>query len=218
MITTVLLDIDGTLVMSNQAHAEAWSQALALHGYPIASEQILPLIGMGSDRLLDRLVPGMSPDEGEGKEIADTRANIFKRQFMPSLQAAPGSRELVKRLIVEGKQVVIATSAKDEELESLKMAAGIADLVSEHTTSDEVESSKPAPDVVEAALEKAGSSRDETLMIGDTPYDVEAGRRAGVGVIAVRCGGHDADLKDAIAVFDDPRDLLDHYDESPLVK
>ena len=122
----------------------------------------------------------------------------------------------MQRLKDDGLTLVVATSAKGEELKVLLKRAQIDDLIEEATTSDQVDESKPNPDIVKAALEKGRLRAAETILIGDTPYDVESAKRAGVRVIAVRCGGHDADLQAAIAVYDNPADVLEHLAQTPL--
>lgn len=213
----MILDVDGTLVLSNDAHAHAWVEALAEYGYQVDYERVLKLIGMGGDKLLPLVAPGQSTDEGMGKQIAQARQRIFLERYAPHLQPAPGARELLEHMKECGLQLVIASSAKQKELGVLLKAAHVEDLVPEATTKDDVEESKPAPDAVEVALKKLGMRADEALMLGDTPYDVESAGRAGVGTIAMRCGGwDDAGLHRAIAIYDDPADLLAHYDSSPL--
>jgi HAD superfamily hydrolase (TIGR01509 family) len=171
---------------------------------------------MGGDKLLARLVPGLSDEEGEGKQLADRHKQIFLQQYGPQLQPTPGARDLVQRIKQSRLKPVIATSAKSEELKALLKAAQVEDLIEEKADSDDAAESKPDPDIVHAALRKSGSKPEESLLIGDTPYDLEAANRAGVAVIAVRCGGHDDDLKGALAVYDDPVDILRHWDETPL--
>jgi HAD superfamily hydrolase (TIGR01509 family) len=211
-----LLDVDGTLLLSNRAHAEAWSVMLREFAYDIPAERIEPLIGMGGDKLLATLITGMSDASGRGKEIAGRRQKLFLERYAPTLRPAPGGRELVQRLKDAGLTLVVATSAMGEELKVLLRQAEIDDLIEEATTSDQVDESKPNPDVVQSALEKGELEAEESILIGDTPYDVEAAKRAGVPVIAVRCGGHDADLLGAIAVYDNPADLLTHFSETPF--
>ena len=215
----VLLDIDGTLLLSNEAHARAWVDAYADFGYEVEQEKIEPLIGMGGDKVMARLTPNLNKEEGVGKQIDERRKEIFLEQYAPSLQPSPGARNLVQRMRDDGLQITIATSASNEELETLLKAARVDDLIEVTTTSGDAEQSKPAPDIVAAALEKSGKEADQVQMLGDTPYDIESAGKAGVGVIAVRCGGHtDQDLSGALAIFDDPADLLAHYDESPLAR
>ena len=216
MLRGVLLDIDGTLLLSNRAHAEAWSDTFREFGHTIPPERIEPLIGMGGDKLLATLIPGMSDSDGQGKEMSSRRQKVFLERYAPHLQPAPGARALIQRLKDQGLAVVMATSAKGDELSTLLQRAGIEDLIEQATTSDEVDQSKPDPDIVHAALEKGGLAPAEAILVGDTPYDVEAGKRAGVRVIAVRCGGHAGDLQGAIAVYDDPHDLFVHLEDTPL--
>jgi len=213
----VILDVDGTLVLSNDAHAHAWVEAFHNAGRDVPYERVRPLIGMGSDKLIPTVAPDLSSGGGLGKRIADERSRIFMRRYAPHLQPAPGARELVERLHEVGLKTMVASSAKRDELATLLRAARVDDLLREATTSSDAEQSKPDPDVVSAALQRIGLSADECRMIGDTPYDVEAGGRAGVAVIAVRCGGWaDAGLHGAVAIYDDPADLTSHLAASPL--
>jgi len=215
-IRGVILDIDGTLVDSNDAHARAWVEALAEEGIEVPFEKVRPLIGMGGDKLLPR-VSGLEEDSPRGKRIGERRGEIFKARYLPGLKAFPATRELLVKMRELGLKLVVATSAKEDELKPLLKIAGAADLIEEKTSSDDAENSKPDPDIVKAALDESGLSVDEAVMIGDTPYDVEAASRAGLKAIAFRSGGwNDADLARAIAIYDGPADLLAQYDSSPL--
>lgn len=213
----VLLDIDGTLVLSNDAHAEAWVEAFAQYGYTIKFTAVRALIGMGGDKVIPTLVPDLNAESGTGAAISTYRSRLFLDKYAPHLQAAAGSRELIQKLRQEAVKLVIATSAKNDELNVLLKAARVEDLLTIATTSDDADKSKPDPDIVHAALQKLEIPAEHTHMIGDTPYDIEAAARAGVGLIALRCGGwKDHDLQGALAIYDDPADLLEHYDDSPL--
>ena len=215
-IRGIILDIDGTLVDSNDAHAKAWVEAFAEHHIHVAFEQVRPLIGMGGDKLLPK-VANVSEDTPLGKAIGERRGEIFKTRYLPHIKAFPSTRELLLRVRDDGLKLAVASSAKEEELKPLLKIAGIEDLIEEKTSSDDADHSKPAPDIVKAALDGAGLAADEALMLGDTPYDIESASRAGVKVIAFRSGGwDDAHLAEAIAIYDDPADLLAHYDESPI--
>lgn len=217
-IRGVILDVDGTLVDSNDAHAHAWVDALAEHGISVPFEKVRPLIGMGGDKLLPE-ASGIGEDTPEGGRISERRGEIFKERYLPKLKAFPSTRELLRRMRDDGLKLVVASSAKEDELKSLLKIAGADDLIEEKTSSDDAENSKPDPDIVKAALESSGLAPDEVVMIGDTPYDIESASRAGVRVVAVRTGGwKDADLSGAIAIFDDPADLLARYESSPLGK
>jgi HAD superfamily hydrolase (TIGR01509 family) len=217
-LRTVLLDIDGTLIDSNDAHARAWVEALAIHGYEIPFEKIRPLIGKGGDKVTPEIT-GLDPDSGESKRISETRAEIFLRE-LPSLQPTPGARELLEHLSSRGLELVVATSAKEAEVQALLEQAGVADLIKAASSADDAERSKPDPDIVQAALRTVGRLASHSIMIGDTPYDVEAATRARVPILAMRCGGgwDDDALGGALALYDDPADLLARLDESPLAE
>lgn len=212
-----MLDIDGTLVLSNEAHALAWVEAFAHHGYTVEFSDVLPLIGMGGDKLIPKVAPGLDKLTDPGKKISSFRSELFLRKYAPELKPAPGSRELVQHLKSQGLKLIIASSASEDELETLLKAAGVDDLLDEATTASDADDSKPDPDIVGAALDKIGLSAPEVLMLGDTPYDIKAAQECGIGVIAVRCGGwRDADLAGAVAIYNDPADILANYDTSPF--
>ena len=210
----MILDVDGTLVDSNDAHARAWVQAFAEQGIAVAYEPVRRAIGMGGDKLMPR-VSGLEEDSPDGKRIGDRRAEIFKRQFLHSLRPFPATRDLVARLKDDGYTLAIASSAKEDELHQLLEIAGVADLIPLRTSSDDAERSKPDPDIVAAALKQSGCSADTAVMIGDTPYDIEAAQRAGLRAVGFECGGwRREDLIGAAAVYRDAGDLLAHYAES----
>lgn len=213
----VMLDVDGTLVLSNDAHARAWVEAYQAFGYQVAFADVRRLIGMGGDKLMPALTPDLKADEGAGKQIAERRKEIFLSQLAPGLQPAPGARALVEEMRRRGLRLLIVSSALPDELESLLRAAKVDDLLPDATTKGDVAQSKPAPDPVATGLARLGLPPDACVMLGDTPYDIESAAKAGARTIAVRCGGwDDPDLRGAVAVYDDPADLLAHYDQSPL--
>lgn len=214
----ILLDIDGTLIDSNDHHAQAWVDALEHFGLPADYNEIRRLIGMGGDKLLPE-VSGIEKDSPKGEELSKYRSDLFKKKYLPHIKGFPRVRELVQRLSDDGLTIVVATSAAKDELKGLLGAAGVEHLIEEKATASDAENSKPDPDIVVAALERADLQADETIMLGDTPYDVEAAGKAGVRVIALRSGGwKDAELRGAIAIYDDPAHLLSNYDMSPLVR
>ena len=215
----VILDVDGTLVLSNDAHAQAWVDAFAAFGYDVPFERVRPLIGMGGDQVIPKVMPGLTKDEGDGKAISERRKELIINKYGPKLQPANGARQLVQHMKDAGLRLIVASSATTQELEVLLKVAQVDDLLKEITTSSDAEASKPAPDIVEAALSKLKMQPEQVLMIGDTPYDIKSAAAAGVGVIAVRCGDFDdAQLAGAKAIYDDPADLLAHYADSPLGK
>jgi HAD superfamily hydrolase (TIGR01509 family) len=213
-----LLDVDGTLIDSNDQHAQAWVDVGREFGIDIDFGHVRRLIGMGGDKVLPA-VTGLQEDDPTGEKIKERRGEIFREAYLPKLQPFPQARELLRRLRDEGWTLVVATSASKEDMDGLLKQAGIRDLIEEKTSSSDAEESKPDPDIVQAALKAADAGPDEAVMLGDTPYDVEASGRAGVPCVALRCGGWgDADLGDAVAVYDDPADLLARYDESPFAR
>jgi phosphoglycolate phosphatase-like HAD superfamily hydrolase len=211
----VILDVDGTLVLSNDAHAKAWVEAFKDFGYEVSFDQVRPLIGMGGDQVVPKLVSELGSESGTGHAIADRRKELIINKYASNLSAANGSRQLLLKMKNEGLRLIIASSATSEELSLLLKVAEVDDLLEEATTSSDAESSL----IVEAALEKLNMQPDEVVMLGDTPYDIQSASAAGVSVIAVRCGGFDdSQLQGAIAIYNDPADILANYDNSPLSK
>jgi HAD superfamily hydrolase (TIGR01509 family) len=208
---TLLFDVDGTLIDSNGAHAESWTGALLEHGVRVELEQIRRMIGMGGDKILPA-VAHVSEDSDVGRSIARRKKEIFAA-FLPWLQPTRGARALVEYLREQRIELIIATSADDREMSTLLQRAGISDLFPERTSKDDASASKPDPDIVKAAMAKSWARPQETLLIGDTPYDIEAADRAGIGAIALRCGGHwpDSSLRGALKILDDPQVLLEYW-------
>ncbi len=216
MLQGVIFDIDGTLVDSNDAHAQSWVDTFAEAGYDVPFDVVRPLIGMGADKLLPKTI-GVKHDSKEGKKLLARRSEIFQSKYLPRLKPLPGSRALVLRVRADGLKAIVATSAKDAELKGLLQAADVNDLMEERATASDAKRSKPDPDIVQAAVEESDIRKENLIMIGDTPYDIEAATRAGVRCIAFRSGGWNEDrLKGAVAIYDGPADLLARYDASPL--
>ena len=218
MIRAALLDIDGTLLDSNNAHAQSWVEAFEAHGLSVPFTKVRPLIGMGGDRLLHE-VASIEEDSVHGKAISETRVRIFREKYLANLEAFPEVRALLQKMKEVGLKLVVATSAGEDLLEDLLERAHVNDLIEKRTSSDDAEQSKPAPDIVQAALKKAGLRPEEAIMLGDTPYDLEAAARAGVRSVALESGGWGiADLTNAQAVYKDAADLLAHFDHSPFAR
>lgn len=220
MVKGVILDIDGTLVLSNDSQAHAWVEAFAAYGHPIQYSQVRSLIGMGGDQLIPQLMPHLSAQTGEGKEIAEERKRIIINHYGPTLVPAPGARDLVLKLLAEQFKLIIATSATQEELKVLLKAAQVEDLLTESTTKEDAERSKPSPDIVQTALARLQLPSEQVVMLGDSPYDIQAAHAVGIPIIALRCGGFsDQQLRGAIEltdphqlpIYNDPADLLHHY-------
>lgn len=216
-LKAVLLDVDGTLVDSNDAHAQAWLDIFEQNGYPTTFERVRELIGKGGDKLVPE-VTGLAPDSHDCKRLKTERSAHFQRVYLPTIRSFPKTEALLQRLSSAGFDLIVATSAGEDELEPLLEICGATPYIRRKTSSDDAAHSKPDPDIVQAALKKAGCAPGEAVMLGDTPYDVDAALRAGVRAIALRSGGHpDAALSRAIAIYDDVADLLAQFDTSPFV-
>ncbi|MEJ7603222.1 MAG: HAD family hydrolase [Kofleriaceae bacterium] len=213
----VLLDVDGTLVDSNDAHAHAWVEALADHDLEVAFERVRRMIGMGGDRLIEA-VGGPARGTKQNERLGEHRSEVFRERWLSHVKPLLGARELVLRLRAEGYRYAIASAARDDELSSLLEIADLVDLCEAATTSDDVTRSKPDPEIVEAAIAQLlGAERSRTVMIGDTPYDLQAARGASVDLIGVTTGGWSAEhLSGAVGIFDGPADVLARWHASPL--
>src|SRR4051794_16244179 len=196
-VPAVLFDVDGTLLDSNDAHAHSWLDALRGHGKDVPFDLVRSKIGMGGDKLLME-VAGIDHESHNGRLINERRLAVLKAFYLPDLGPLPGARSLVQRLKSRGLQCLVVTSAGKEDLADLLRAAAVADVLTEAVTGDDVENSKPAPDLVQLALDRLGIGPREAVMIGDTPYDIVAARSACVSTIAFRSGGWaDQDLEGA---------------------
>lgn len=215
-LQAVIFDVDGTLVDSNDAHAHAWVEALAAFEISVEFAEARRKVGEGGDKVLPQLA-GVEKDSARGRQISERRGEIFKEKYLPHLQPFPGTPELLQRLHGAGLKLVVASSSNEDELQALLQVTGAAELFEARTSAGDAPRSKPDPDIVQAALDRAGCPADAAIMVGDTPYDVEAAGRAGLRIIAVRCGGWNGEeLRGAIAVYDGPHDLLMRLGETPL--
>jgi HAD superfamily hydrolase (TIGR01509 family) len=207
----VIFDVDGTLVNSNDAHANAWVDAFRAFGYNVDVADVLPYIGMGGDKLVPAVI-GLSANSKDGEAISALRGERFLSEYLPRLHPFPGVRALCTRLRAAGVGLFVATSAKERELRGLIEVAGIGDLLSDTASHADAPRSKPDPDVVHAAVAQSGLTPDALILVGDTPYDVAAAMQANVRCVAVRSGGwRDVDLAGAAAIVDGTWSLLDDY-------
>jgi HAD superfamily hydrolase (TIGR01549 family) len=198
MPSTLILDVDGTLVDTNYHHALAWHRALRAHGHTVQMWKVHRHIGMGGDQILGALI-GEDAAEREGDEIRAEEAEAYG-EMIGEVEAMHGATELLEQLREEGHTTILASSAKSEEVDHYLELLGARDLVDGWTTSADVERTKPAADLVHAALEKAGDGGPAT-MLGDSVWDVKAAEGAGVPTVAVLTGGFsEAELKEAGAV------------------
>lgn len=212
----VLLDIDGTLIDSNDAHAEAWVDVLSSFGYSPRFSEIRRLIGKGGDKLLPE-VTNVESTTTLGKLISEQRTERFLTHYAPRLKPFPRARELLERMRDDGYRLVTATSANSDELATLLRVIGIEDLIYQRTSSSDAKDSKPDPDIVKAALERAECKPERALFLGDTPYDVEAALKSNVRVVALRSGGwRDEELTGAERVYASVAEVLENYAASPF--
>lgn len=210
----VLFDIDGTLVDSNYLHVDAWSRAFEKIGHPVEAWRIHRSIGLDSDRLLDALL-GDDVDE-LGDRAKELHSELYA-EMNDRLRPLPGAVDLLHALAQAGIRVVLATSAPKDELDTLTEVLDSDDALHATTSSDDVGTAKPEPDIVNVALERAGVDASEALFVGDAVWDMKAAGRAGVRAIGVRTGGFGADeLTDAgaLAVFDDAAAVLASFKET----
>ncbi len=215
----VLFDIDGTLVDSNRYHIEAWHRVFAAIGRPVDRETIASQIGKGADNLVPALFPDLSGREAEVERLGELHGTFFKSDYMPRVRPFPHARDLVERVHRSGQRVVLASSASQAELDHYMDLLDIGSMVDLSTTKDDVETTKPAPDIFAVAREKAGVDAANVVVIGDAPYDMEAAVKCGMGRVGVRSGGFSDDVltrAGAQTLYDDVADLLARFDESPL--
>jgi HAD superfamily hydrolase (TIGR01509 family) len=212
-----VLDIDGTLVDTNYHHAVAWYRAFREHGIILPVWRIHRHIGMGGDQMVAALTDDQT-EEQHGDEIRDTETKRYF-ELIDEVETMEGSRELIERLKQRGHTVVLASSAKEDEVDHYLDLLDARELADAWTTSADVEATKPAPDLVTAALDRAGGSSDDAVMVGDTPWDVKAAGSADVQTLAVRTGGFSVqELREAGAldVYESVRELCDALDRTPL--
>ncbi len=215
MLKAVIFDMDGTLLDSVDYHAQAWQEAFKDFGYAFDFGAIRKEIGKGGDQLLPVF---LSEDDirSKGKQIEKHRSELLKERYLGKFEPFPKVRELFQRLADDGIQRLLASSSKSDEVEVYQGIVKIDGLVDHSVSSEDAERSKPDPDIFHAALDKlSGIKAAEILVIGDTPHDAAAAKKAGLRTIGVLCGGVDeAVLRDAgcVAIYRDPSDLLRAYD------
>lgn len=211
----VLFDIDGTLVDSNYLHVHAWQRAFTELGLEVQSWRIHRCIGMDGSSLIEELGSGDVEDPERAKDLHSR----FYAETAGLLRPLPGARALLDAVAEMGLQVVLATSAPEDELSILRKVLERDDVVSAVTSSGDVDTAKPEPDIVRVALDRAGVGPDQAVFVGDSTWDVAAAARAGVECVCL-CGGgisrDELEYAGAIAVFEDPRDLLEHVGDTRI--
>lgn len=215
MSAAFLFDVDGTLIDSVDLHARAWQETLAHFGFDIPYEDVRWQIGKGGDQLLPVFVPADLLHR-MAERIEKYRGELFEREYLPQVKPFPRVRDLFLRIRRDGHRIALASSAKADEVEEYKKLVHVDGLVDVQTSSSDVDCSKPCPDVFEVALQRVGVDPVRAIVIGDTPYDAMAARRAGLRIVGMLCGGFpEKNLRDegCVKIYRDPADLLDHYGE-----
>jgi HAD superfamily hydrolase (TIGR01509 family) len=216
-VEAALLDVDGTLIDSSYHHALAWYRAFRRHDIVLPMWRIHRAVGMGGDQLVPALV-GRELDEEQGDDIRAARDEIYKSGLKDEVAPLEGGHELIAELKDRGLKVVLASSSPKDELERYLDLLDAGELADAWTTKDDVDATKPAPDLILAALEKAQT--ESAVLVGDTPWDVEAASKAGVETVCVITGGWSKqELREAgaIAVFESVDELRRHLEETPLI-
>jgi HAD superfamily hydrolase (TIGR01549 family) len=209
----VILDVDGTLVDSNELHAKAWQESFAYFGKELEMDQIMVHIGKGGDLLVPDLLNAREMQEF-ARELKEYRKNLFRERYLDSVRPFPGISETLRRLREKDLRLILATSSDPPEVKHFIELLGIEELIEGATSKDDAEFSKPSPEIFQAALERLGTKPEETIVVGDTPYDVLAAHRASLPIAAVLCGGFDREsLESAEFIFDDVGGLLERFDE-----
>lgn len=213
-----LFDVDGTLVLSNPAHAAAWSRAFAeLDMFDVPPARVRPLIGLAGDDLITSLKPNI--DEQRRQDLKTAHSRIFMAYYLPRLQAANGARALLEELRAHGRGVIAVSAAQKDELNAILEAVGLGDVIPERISSQDVRKPKPSPEPLRRALARLRIRPQEAIAIGDSPYDIVAAQAADVSVVVFRSGGWDDEhLVAADGIFDDPADLRNALFESTAVR
>jgi len=215
-VLAFIFDIDGTLVDSNELHVDSWDRAFRRFGKQFPREQLRAQIGKGSDQYLPEF---LTPDEIDrfGKALDDYRSELFRNEYLLKVRPFPKVWELFQRIRDDDKRIVLASSGKKADTKYYVDLLKVDNLIDGYVTGDDADSSKPAPDIFAASLKKLGHiSRADAVTVGDTRFDVEAARKAGLTTIAFLCGGtSESALREtgAAVIYRDPADFLAHYDD-----
>jgi HAD superfamily hydrolase (TIGR01549 family) len=215
-VLAFVFDIDGTLVDSNELHVDSWDRAFRRFGKQFAPERLRVQIGKGSDQYLPAF---LTPEEIKrfGKELDEYRSELFRKEYLPKVRPFPKVRELLQCIHDDNRRIMLASSGKKADTKYYIDLLNIGDLIDGYVSGDDADSSKPAPDIFTTSLKKLGDiSPDDAVTVGDTRFDIEAAKKAGLKTIAFLCGGTPESVlheRGAIAIHRDPADFLDHYDE-----
>jgi phosphoglycolate phosphatase-like HAD superfamily hydrolase len=220
MPNAAIFDLDGTLLDSVDLHALAWHEAMKKFGHDVSFEEARGQIGKGGDKLIPHFLPE-DAQRDHGKEMEEWRGKRFKSEYLPLVRPFSAVPDLLRRAKDAGVRIAVASSAKKDELDKYLDIARIGDLIDVTTSSDDVEQSKPAPDIFEVVLKKLEIDGPDAVAVGDTPYDAEAAGKAKIPTIGVLCGGFTEDsLRRAgcVQVYPGPAALLACFGNSLLAK
>jgi HAD superfamily hydrolase (TIGR01549 family) len=213
-VLAFIFDIDGTLVDSNELHVDSWDRAFRRFGKQFAPERLRAQIGKGSDQYIPAF---LTPEEIKrfGKDLDEYRSELFRREYLPKVRPFPKVRELFQCIHDDNRRIMLASSGKKADTKYYIDLLNIGDLIDGYVSGDDADSSKPAPDIFTTSLNKLGDiSPDDAVTVGDTRFDIEAAKKAGLKTIAFVCGGTpESVLREtgAIAIYRDPADFLAHY-------
>ncbi|MGV2828481.1 HAD family hydrolase [Myxosarcina sp. GI1(2024)] len=219
MIKAIIFDLDGTLVDSVDLHAQAWVEAFKQYGYDFSFETLRQQIGKGSEYIIGELL-SQSEYEKFYDDISSYRKQYYQEHLLARVRPFPKVRELFEKIEEDGKRIVLASSARQETIEHYKQILKIEDLIESATSTDDVDKSKPEPDIFIAALSKLdGIDKSEVIVVGDSPYDAIAAAKVPLRTIGVLCGGFsEKELTEAgcFAIYRDPADMLSKYSQLPF--
>ena len=213
-VLAFIFDVDGTLVDSNELHVDSWDRAFRRFGKQFAPERLRAQIGKGSDQYIPAF---LTPEEIKrfGKDLDEYRSELFRREYLPKVRPFPKVRELFQCIHDDNRRIMLASSGKKVDTKYYIDLLNIGDLIDGYVSGDDADSSKPAPDIFTTSLNKLGDiSPDDAVTVGDTRFDIEAAKKAGLKTIAFVCGGTpESVLREtgAIAIYRDPADFLAHY-------
>ena len=215
-VLAFIFDIDGTLVDSNELHVDSWDQAFRRFGKQFSRQQLRAQIGKGSDQYLPEF---LTPEEIKrfGKELDKYRSELFRKEYLPKVRPFPKVHELFQHIRDDNKRILLASSGKRADTKYYVDLLKVGALIDGCVSGDEANRSKPSPDIFSASLEKLGDvSPADAVTVGDTKFDIEAAKKAGLKTIAFVCGGTPESVlrqAGAIAIYRDPADFLAHYDQ-----
>jgi HAD superfamily hydrolase (TIGR01509 family) len=211
MKTFFIFDIDGTLIDSNEQHALAWFHSFRIFDKQISLKQIRSQMGKGGDQLLPEFLTRKEVEQ-IGEKISELHLAIFKARYLAQIKAFAGVAKLFREIRKRGGTIALASSSKQEEVETFVKIAKIENLADQVTSSDDAQSSKPQPDILHAAMRKLRNpNKNKTIMIGDSPFDALAARKAGIKMIGLECGGFSGTVlrrNGCAAVYENPMHLL----------